>query len=110
MFKLDDNFLKDIGLADLPEDQKLPMLKDIYDTLELRVGMRLAEQMTEEQMDEFEALVDGQDAGGDAAKQWLETNFPGYKEVVAEELAKLKAEILATSEQIISHLNEEKAA
>lgn len=110
MFKLDDNFLKDIGLADLPEEQKLPMLKDIYDTLELRVGMRLAEQMTEAQMDEFEALVDGQDAGGDAAKQWLEANFPGYKQVVADELAKLKAEILETSSQIMSHLSEEKAA
>lgn len=99
MFKLDDNFLQDIGLGSLPQDQKVQMLRDIYETLELRVGMRLAEQMSDEQLDEFEALIDKKD--DPAALAWLETNFPNYKQVVAEELEKLKTEIRASSAQIM---------
>lgn len=100
MYKLDDNFLHSIGLGSLPQSQKAQMLKDIYDTLELRVGMRLAEQMTDEQLDEFEALIDQKD--NVAQLQWLETNFPHYKEVVGEELEKLKSEISASAGQILS--------
>jgi hypothetical protein len=103
MFKLDDNFLTDIGLGSLPQDQKLQMLKDIYDTLELRVGMKLAEQMSDEQLDEFEAIIE-QPNSDEKAKTWLEANFPGYKQVVAEELDKLKAEIRSTADQIVSHI------
>ncbi len=75
------------------------MLRDIYDTLELRVGMRLAEQMTEEQLDEFESIIDKKDDS--ASLNWLETNFPNYKEVVGEELEKLKSEISSSASQIL---------
>lgn len=99
MFKLDDNFLHDIGLGGLPQEQKAQMLRDIYETLELRVGMKLAEQMTDAQLDEFEALIDKKD--DPAALKWLETNFPHYKQVVAEELEKLKEEIRQSAAQIL---------
>lgn len=100
MFKLDENFLKDIGLGDLPAEQKSLMLKDIYDTLELRVGMKLAEQMSDAQLDEFEGLIDQKDDA--AALKWLETNFPNYKQVVAGELNTLKEEIKASAPQILA--------
>ena len=56
MFQLDDNLLKELGLGDLPAAEKNKMLAHIYETLELRVGMKLAEQMTDAQLDEFEAF------------------------------------------------------
>ena len=71
MFKLDDNFLTEIGLGGLPSEQKSLMLRDIYETLELRVGMKLAEQMTDAQLDEFEGLIDKKD--DKVALQWLNT-------------------------------------
>ena len=88
MFKLDDAFLAEIGLAALPAQEKQPMLKHIYETLEMRVGMKLAEQMTNEQLDEFEAYINRNDEAG--ALKWLETNFPNYKQVVADQLELLK--------------------
>lgn len=100
MFKLDDNFLKEIGLEELPAEQKSVMLKDIYDTLELRVGMKLAERMSDAQLDEFESLIDKKDDA--LALKWLETNFPNYKEVVAGELNNLKAEIRESAPQILA--------
>lgn len=100
MFKLDDDFLSQIGLSTLPADDKKKMLAHIYETLELRVGMRLASNMSDAQLDEFESLMDsGNDAG---ALQWLETNVPNYKEVVAEELEKLKNEIKTSAPQILA--------
>lgn len=100
MFKLDDNLLKELGLGDLPVAEKNKMLAHIYETLEMRVGMKLAEQMTNEQLDEFEAFIDRNDEAG--ALKWLETNFPNYKQVVADELENLKSEIKLAAPQILA--------
>jgi hypothetical protein len=103
MFKLDDNLLKELGLGDLPAEEKNKMLAHIYETLEMRVGVTLAEQMTDAQLDEFESFIDNNDEAG--ALKWLETNFPNYKQVVADELDKLKAEIKAAAPQIVAASN-----
>lgn len=100
MFKLDDNLLKELGLGDLPAQEKNTMLRHIYETLEMRVGMKLAEKMTNEQLDEFEGFIDRNDEAG--ALKWLETNFPNYKDVVASELENLKNEIKTSSAQILA--------
>ncbi len=99
MFKLDNNLLIELGLGALPTAEKNKMLAHIYETLELRVGMRLAQQMSDEQLTEFETFIDsGNEAG---ALQWLETNFPDYKSVVADELELLKSEIKQQAPQIL---------
>lgn len=99
MFRLDDNLLQELGLGSLPASEKNKMLAHIYETLELRVGMKLAEQMSDAQLDEFESFIDRNDEAG--ALKWLETNFPNYKEVVASELEKLKDEIKAQAPAIV---------
>ena len=100
MFKLDNNLLEELGLGTLPAEEKNKMLAHIYETLEMRVGMKLAEQMTNQQLDEFEGFIDRNDEAG--ALKWLETNFPNYKQVVADELEKLKAEIKQAAPQIVA--------
>jgi len=100
MFKLDDNLLQDLGLGAMPVDEKNKMLGHIYETLEMRVGMKLAEQMSNEQLDEFEGYIDRNDEAG--ALKWLEANFPNYKQVVADELENLKKEIKQAAPQILA--------
>lgn len=100
MFKLDDNLLIELGLGNLPASEKNKMLSHIYETLEMRVGMKLAEQMTNEQLDEFESYIDRNDEAG--ALKWLESNFPDYKQVVADQLDALKLEIKAAAPQILA--------
>ena len=58
MFQLDDKFLADIGLDSLPEEQKKPFLQHTYDQLEYKVGIRLSEGMTDDQLEEFESIID----------------------------------------------------
>jgi hypothetical protein len=100
MFKLDNNLLIELGLGSLPAEEKNKMLNHIYETLEMRVGMKLAQKMTNEQLDTFEGFIDKSDDSG--ALKWLESNFPDYKQVVASELDTLKAEIKSTAPQILS--------
>lgn len=98
--KIDESLLGELGLGSLPQQEKTNLLKHIYETLEMRVGMRLADQMTNEQLDEFERFFNAQDDAG--AFRWLETNFPNYKDIVAEEYAKLKSEVAQTAPQILA--------
>jgi len=100
MIKLDDDLLKELGLDTLPPEEKKKFLAHIYETLEMRVGMKLAEQMTEAQLTEFEQFIDRNDETG--ALRWLETNFPNYKDVVAQEFEKLKQEVKQIAPQIIA--------
>ena len=97
--KLDQNLLVELGLGALPDEEKRALLSHIYETLEMRVGMRLADQMTNDQLDEFEKYFEAKDDNG--AFKWLETNFPNYKEIVEEEYAKLKGEVRQSAPQIL---------
>ena len=76
MFQLDDQFLTDIGLADLPEEQKKPFLQHVYDQLEYRVGIRLSEGMSDTQLEEFEAIIDRKE---DVVNNWIQTYAPAYE-------------------------------
>ena len=58
MFQLDDKFLQDLGLDQLPESQRQAFLQHIYDELELRVGTQLSEGMSDEQLEQYEAIID----------------------------------------------------
>lgn len=75
MFQLDDKFLQDVGLGDLPEDQKTAFLQHIYEELELRVGTKLSDGLNEQQLGEFEAFVDRDEA---KVRAWFEKNMPDY--------------------------------
>jgi hypothetical protein len=76
MFQLDDQFLADIGLADLPDDQKKPFLQHVYDQLEYRVGVRLSEGMSDAQLEEFEAIIDRKE---EVVSAWIDQNAPSYE-------------------------------
>lgn len=89
MFQLDDNFLDDLGLGDLPAEQKQAFLQHIYEQLQLSVGTKLSEGLTDEQMQEFEAF-DDQDE--EKVRQWFSTHLPDY--ATTEDFIKLKAGVL----------------
>lgn len=77
MFRLDDQFLKDIGLDNLPEEQKKPFLQHIYSELELRVGTRLSDGLSDAQLEEFEQIIDRKE---DKINEWLAAHAPNYSQ------------------------------
>lgn len=77
MFQLDDKFLQDVGLGELPEDQKKMFLDHFREQLELRVGTRLSDGLSDAQMSEFESFIDRKD---DVVNAWLAANVPQYEQ------------------------------
>lgn len=77
MFRLDDNFLEELGLGSLPPEQKQAFLQHIYSELEMRVGEKLTESMSDELLDEFGYFVD---MNQDGMQKWFEENLPDYSE------------------------------
>jgi hypothetical protein len=75
MFQLDEKFLADIGLNELPEEQKKPFLQHIYDELELRVGTKLSDGMSDDQLAEFESIIDRKD---EVIVDWMAKFAPDY--------------------------------
>jgi len=101
--QIDDSFMSDLGLANASDDQKQALMTQILQTLEMRVGTRLAEELSDDQIDEFEQLTPTEDDTPEVVEQkqmqmteWLKTNHPNHEAVIAEELDTLKGE-LATS-------------
>ena len=130
MFQLNDEFLKELGLDQLPEEQRKPFLQHIYSELELRVGERLSQGMSDAQLEEFSGIIDKRPGAVDdlmqdpmfqrlvqvsgvpmddprlrdefAATKWLEVNRPDYRDVVAAVLDELKREIVANRDMILA--------
>lgn len=75
MFQLDDKFLEDVGLAQLPPEQKQAFLEQVYSSLEERVGVRLSDGLTDAQLEEFEGIIDRKPEKVDA---WLAVYVPQY--------------------------------
>ncbi|HJP81794.1 MAG TPA: DUF5663 domain-containing protein [Candidatus Saccharimonadales bacterium] len=92
MQQIDDNFLADLGLGNLDNDKKQVLVQQLIETLQLRVGTRLSEDLTDEQLDDFERTVSNQDDPA-AGEEWLKRNNPNYASIVSEEVAKLKDDL-----------------
>ena len=76
MFKLDDKFLEELGLGEMPAEQKQAFLQHIYSELEVRVGEKLTDGMSDELLDEFGNFVD-QNAEG--MKKWFDEYLSDYE-------------------------------
>lgn len=77
MFQLDDQFLQDVGLGGLPAEQKQAFLDYFREQLELRVGTRLSEGLSDAQLDEFESFIDRDE---EKVNKWLADNVPSYQQ------------------------------
>ena len=57
MIKFDEKFLEEAGLGGMPEEQKQEFLQHIQEQLELRVGEKMSENMSVDQMEEFDGIM-----------------------------------------------------
>src|ERR1700738_5282463 len=95
----DEDFLQSLGLTGLPDDQKKAFLQHIYEELELRVGTRLSEGVPDDELQQLEKSIDAND--DQAALKWLEEHNPDYKDIISDELEKLKQEIITNRDAIL---------
>lgn len=56
--KFDGGFLEEVGLSNLPEAEKEDFLVRAQDLLEMRVGERISADLSEQQLVEFEGIME----------------------------------------------------
>ena len=81
--RLDPTLLWEMGYRSLTKSQVIDVLDDIYDTLEIRVGRRVAEQLTTNQLATFDRILTGVAQG--SPLKWLQQNVKNYRELVRAE-------------------------
>jgi Protein of unknown function (DUF5663) len=103
MIKMDVEWLAGLGMPeDLPADELALVLRFAYQTLELRVGTALVARMTDAQLDAFNVFIDARDDA--RASEWLSANFPGYRDVVHDNLRQLEEQLRRTLPAIVNEI------
>ncbi|HSW92217.1 MAG TPA: DUF5663 domain-containing protein [Candidatus Saccharimonadales bacterium] len=91
--QIDDAFLNDLGLGNIATEQKEALVGQLIETLQLRVGERLSQDLTDEQIADFERVTANEETAADAGLEWLQKNNPNYPAIVNEETEKLKQDL-----------------
>ncbi|MBR3328987.1 hypothetical protein IKG29_00445 [Candidatus Saccharibacteria bacterium] len=94
--EFNEQFLQEMGLSAMPEDQKQKFLDYVQEELEIRIGERISKGLTETQLNEFDMITDPVEA-----TKWLERNRPDYREIVNRTIEEMKEEIRANRNKLI---------
>lgn len=94
--EFNEQFLQEMGLTAMPEDQKQKFLAYVQEELEIRIGQRISKGLTETQLNEFDMITDPREAA-----KWLEKNRPDYREIVNRTIEEMKAEIRANRNRLV---------
>lgn len=94
--EFNEEFLAEMGLSAMPEDQKQDFLDYVQEELEVRIGERVARGLTDVQLNEFDMITDQAEAA-----KWLEINRPDYREIVTRTITEMKEEIRANRSRLL---------
>lgn len=94
-----NNLFADLHLQDVPAEERKKIIDSIVGNLQTRVGLRLADRLTDDQLKQFEAAME---KGDDAAQTELHKLIPNYPDIVAEEIAGIRQEIMEVSPQLFN--------
>lgn len=95
--KLDGDFLAEVGLAEMPEQERVAFLQCVAEELELRIGQKISDGLTDRQVEEFAGIKEKA-----VAEEWLKRNKPDYPFVAKAVLEDLKAEIVNNRARILA--------
>ncbi len=56
MIRVDEEFMAEVGLAEMPAAEKQEFMNYAEEELEVRVGQQIGARMTDAQLDEFERI------------------------------------------------------
>jgi hypothetical protein len=71
-----DELIVELGIEDLSTQEQ----QRVLDELNMRVGEAMLAGLSEDQINEYEAIINGHQ---DVITSWLETNDPGYADTIA---------------------------
>jgi|GEM_PF-5394741 len=90
----EEYILNELGLQNQPENVKQAVVAIVYDTFNKRVIMALSDKLTDEQLKTFGGMVGK--ASDDEIVEWIDSNIPDSKEVIASEMKTMLEEMKNT--------------
>lgn len=97
MIRVDEDFMTEVGLTEMPAAEKQAFMNHAEEELEVRVGQKISAGLSDEQIDEFSRIHDD----GDATLSWLERNVPDFRETVMQVFQTFKQELAAERQSIL---------
>lgn len=91
---LQANLLKELGIEDLPLEQKEKILLDVTTIINQDISLRLLEELPEEKAKELETLLTDFADDPDRLQIFFRQEVPNFDEIVQEEIAKYKQQLL----------------
>ena len=103
MIRIDEKFLEAAGLAEMPADQKPVFMDYVQEELEVRVGEKLAEGLSEEVLKEFEGIIHMPESEEQQrlSAEWIQKNRPDHTEIIKNTLEELRQELFNNRERLI---------
>lgn len=91
---LQANLLSELGIEDLPLEQKEKILLDVTTIINQNISLRLLEELPEEKAKELETLMTDYADDPDRLQIFFRQEVPNFDELVQEEIAKYKEQLL----------------
>lgn len=97
MIRVDEDFMTEVGLAEMPTAEKQAFMDHAEEELEVRVGQKISSRLSDEQIDEFSRIQND----NSKTLSWLERNVPDFREIVMQVFQAFKQELTAERQSIL---------
>lgn len=94
--RIDDVFMKEIGLDEMPDAEKQAFIDHAEEELEVRVGNAISQKLSRKQLQDFEELEEGSQTAA-----WLNINVPDFRKIVADVFQGFKKELISERASIL---------
>ena len=84
--------IEEFGIDKMPEDKQSVVLGRILEAVHIRVGLRMAETLSDDEAKRIEEL---EADGGEEALHEIERMYPDFRKVYQEEVDKIREEMRA---------------
>jgi Protein of unknown function (DUF5663) len=106
--QFDDQFFQTIGLGSASDEDRAEMISKLAELVQGRVALKLTEVLTEEQLEHFDKLLEGDD--DDAALAYVQQVYPQYPQLLQSEVDAVKKEFTGDVQQVMGELKQPPAA
>lgn len=90
------DIFKELGIENLPEDQKEALRQQMLDLIETRFNRAILMSMSEEDKLEFDKVLQS----GQGVDEFVQTKVPNYTEIHRQIIEDLKQEMLNLNEKV----------
>ncbi|MEK7160922.1 MAG: DUF5663 domain-containing protein [Patescibacteria group bacterium] len=98
--QLQQDILKELGINQLPVERQEEILVAMTEVLIKRLTLRVLENLSDAQQEEFEAVCATNDQ--EKVQAFLAANMPNYEQAVQEEIAVFKKEMKETVDALLA--------